>query len=515
MQKKLIVISLILVSLSACTMPWSKQDTSFQWLYRANIHATMKSIDELGQLLGINRHESIEGTIFSHIQVPGILSGSLSSEYSALIDGRNSESFFRKVSLLYTSLVSSGSISADELGFAGHGADTYISYKNIVDAGMMSDDIKKILTKYENTWLSLSEQANIGMTPDELVGYNMGRNILTKSLTDVEKYATDYPIFRDTADLGMSGSLQYWSVELDRAQILALSKQLSLDLAGTGMTDEYTRTLESNLATISFTWKIWYDPADPTVSTLDGSLSTSGHILADISIHKDKSGWSIRINNTPEKVGIALNYGKKENRYVFDTTITQGTTEMGKVTGYIDQVGGKFHELSLEGSAQGITVSLRHTVDGDHFTGKLSAVIGTIEWSGTTGDDRLMSLKINGTSPVGTLYADLTSSGKMVAGPVVVKSGEETLMDATLALAIAKERLAIILDVLSESMPAHLDLDISAKSTPSSKTLTSPISNKTLQDLMSEIDALSPAQTFSEVPENDLVPMDTPLSSQK
>lgn len=81
----------------------------------------------------------------------------------------------------------------------------------------------------------------------------MGRNILTKSLTDVEKYATDYPIFRDTADLGMSGSLQYWSVELDRAQILALSKQLSLDLAGTGMTDEYTRTLESNLATISFT----------------------------------------------------------------------------------------------------------------------------------------------------------------------------------------------------------------------------------------------------------------------
>ena len=165
----------------------------------------MTSLDELGQLLGINRHESIEGTILSNIQVPGILSGSLSSDYSALIDGRNSEAFFRKVSLLYTSLVSSGSISADEIGFAGHGADTYISYKNIVDAGMMTDDIKKVLAKYENTWLSLSEQANIGMTPDELAGYNMGRNILTKSLADIEKYVTDYPILRDTADLGMSG----------------------------------------------------------------------------------------------------------------------------------------------------------------------------------------------------------------------------------------------------------------------------------------------------------------------
>ena len=80
----------------------------------------MTSLDELGQLLGVNRHESIEGAILSNMQVPGILSGSLSSQYSGVIDGRNSESFFRKVSLLYTSLVSSGSISADEIGFIGH-----------------------------------------------------------------------------------------------------------------------------------------------------------------------------------------------------------------------------------------------------------------------------------------------------------------------------------------------------------------------------------------------------------
>jgi hypothetical protein len=78
----------------------------------------MTSLDEAGELLGINRHETIEGNILSHIQVPGILSGALSSEYSAHLDGRNSESFFRKASLLYSSLVSSGSLSADEIGFA-------------------------------------------------------------------------------------------------------------------------------------------------------------------------------------------------------------------------------------------------------------------------------------------------------------------------------------------------------------------------------------------------------------
>ncbi len=461
----------------------------------------MTSIDELGQLLGVNRHESIEGTILSHIQVPGILSGSLSSDYSALIDGRNSESFFRKVSLLYTSLVSSGSISADELGFAGHGADTYISYKNIVDAGMMSDDIKKILTKYENTWLSLSEQANIGMTPDELVGYNMGRNILTKSLTDVEKYATDYPIFRDTADLGMSGSLQYWSVELDRAQILSLTKQLTTDLAGTGMTDADSLDLAKNLETVSFSGKIGYDPADPRISVIDGALSVSGALVAEIMVSRGTDGGQIRISNSVEQLSMELNYGNKDDRYTFDVIVRQADTEMGKLNGYIDYTGGDLRELSLEGSAQGITVSLRHTVDGDQFSGKLSAVIGTLEWSGVTGDGQLKSLKINGMAPFGSLTADLIEgTGGMVRGPVVVKSGEETLMDATLALAITKERFAIILDLLSESLPAHLDIDISAKSTPSSKTLTKPTSTKTLQDLMSEIDAISPLEAFSEVP---------------
>jgi hypothetical protein len=155
---------------------------------------------------------------------------------------------------------------------------------------MMSDDIKTVLKKYENNWLSMTQKATIDMTTDELAGYNIGKNLMTKSLPDIEKYATDYMIWRDTADLGMSGSLHYWSVDLDRSQIAALAKQLSLDLAGTGMTTENMTTLESNLSTVSFSGHLAYDPADPTVSVLDGSLSASGHILADISIHKDKSG---------------------------------------------------------------------------------------------------------------------------------------------------------------------------------------------------------------------------------
>jgi hypothetical protein len=54
---------------------------------------------------------------------------------------------------------------------------------------------------------------------------------------------------------------------------------------------------------------------------------------------------------------------------------------MGRVSGYIEKKDGKFKELSVEASAQGMTASLKHSMDGDKFTGKISAVVGTIEWS--------------------------------------------------------------------------------------------------------------------------------------
>lgn len=135
---------------------------------------------------------------------------------------------------------------------------------------------------------------------------------------------------------------------------------------------------------------------------------------------------------------------------------------MGKTSGYIETSNGKFHELALEGSAQGMTVSLKHTLDGDKFVGKLSAVVGTIEWSGTVTADRLTSLKINGTAPFGSLSANLvgTDADSMIKGPVVIKSGEETLASANLALEVAREKLAFILDVLSEQFPVHLDMTL-------------------------------------------------------
>jgi len=129
--------------------------------------------------------------------------------------------------------VSSGSISADEVGIISHNSESFLSFKNINDEGVIPTAVKSIIKKYEGRWLNIMGKTNTDMSNEELIGYNIGKNIFMKSLTDIEKYITDYPIWKDTADLGMSGSLHIWSVDLDRTNIVALAKKLSLDLAGT------------------------------------------------------------------------------------------------------------------------------------------------------------------------------------------------------------------------------------------------------------------------------------------
>lgn len=115
-MKKIILVPILLLIVSSCTLPFgNKNDGSFLSLYNANIHSSVQSFEEFGEFLGINRHESIDGSIVSSLSVPGILSGSLESKYIGVIDGRNSESFFRGVRVLFNSLVSSGSLSADEI----------------------------------------------------------------------------------------------------------------------------------------------------------------------------------------------------------------------------------------------------------------------------------------------------------------------------------------------------------------------------------------------------------------
>ena len=508
-MQKLLVVSLLLVTLSSCTFPWTQKDESFSGLYKAHIESSISGFEDISNILGLNRHEQITGTIVSNVIVPGIFSGSLNSDYSGLIDGRNSESVMKNVKVLFTSLLSSGSLSADEIGLISHTAESYVSYKNITSVGVIPDAVATVLKKYENTWLNITQQSQAEMSAEELMGYNIGKNLFTKSLVDIEKYATEYIFWKETADLGMSGSIHMWSVELDRTNILELAKRLSLDLAGTGMTTENADAIQKNLDTISFSGKLGFDPKDPRISILDGTLSLSGVILSEITLVKNADNGMVRFVNPEQKAAFVINYSKKEGKYSFDGGVTQEGIEMGKMTGYIEMNGHKFHELALEASAQGMTVSFKHTQENGTFTGKLSAVVATLEWSGMTNDGKLTGLKMNGTTPVGSFNTELSSTGSdMIMGPLVVKSGEETLVSANLGLEFAREKFAFLIDVLSADFPAHFDISIGAKSEKSSKSVTIPTVTKSFQEFIDEIEALTPAEPLMDE-SSSLESMDT------
>lgn len=79
----------------------------------------------------------------------------------------------------------------------------------------------------------------------------------------------------------------------------------------------------------------------------------------------------------------------------------------------------------------------------------------------------------------------------MIRGPITVKNGESVLASVNVGLEIAREKFALIVDLISEEMPAHFDLSITAKTTPSTKEVVLPTSTKSFQDMITEIDALT------------------------
>jgi hypothetical protein len=131
----------------------------------------------------------------------------------------------------------------------------YLFFKNFDEGGIMPATIKTIIDTYQGGWLSLDADTG-SLSPEETLTNTIQRNLISKTPRDYEKYLVDHPVFHDTADLGMSGSLHQWRVELDRDQIYALVSQATTDLSGTGLTAEYSDDLRSHLAQSTFSGTI-------------------------------------------------------------------------------------------------------------------------------------------------------------------------------------------------------------------------------------------------------------------
>lgn len=488
----------------------NKTPTTFEDYYARNVRASIDSTEKVLESLGLFRSTETSGIFDALVSVPVLLSGSLMTEYNVQSDGRNASLTATDGKLQYDGLAGSGSLSFDKLGLISEAGNLHVLYKNLQDAGLSTPEMREVFKKFDGTWLSWTrEEARASITdPAELQAMNMLENLAKVDKEQIEKYLTEYPVWKSTEDMGMSGALHMYKVELDREKVLSLMNVVKTDLTGSGFSTEEQSTLRDQLALVGLSGTMWFhsdstDVTDTQLSLTDGS----GTILGTLAAQTEKGKTHMVLTSVQEDIAFDYTYTDGESRDDMVLTVAQAGTELAKMVGYIESKDGKFRELSLDITAQGVTVTLKHTQQDDGtFDGRLLLPVGSISWNGTVTDKKLTALKVLGASPMGAMDLNLTSSGEMIRGPFVLKVGDEEVMRAFVGLIAESERFRLALDIPQASGSTdmmHGELGFTMKRSDFAGKISSPSGTKPLRDLFAELEKIAPEQ-FVEEPQMTL-----------
>lgn len=212
------------------------------------------------------------------------MSGSFASQYTLKNDGRNVSLDMEETRLQYDGISGSGFLAIDELNFISQTGDIYVFYKNLEDIGFLTPAMTEVFSRFEGKWLSWTqEEARTDITdPTELEAMKLAENISKLDKKQIQKYLTNYPIWKSTADLGMSGSLHMYDVELDKAKVVAMMDAIRTDLIGAGFSPEDLSALNDQLNLIQLTGTLGFHTTDTEItqtllsfgSSAEGTLGT-------------------------------------------------------------------------------------------------------------------------------------------------------------------------------------------------------------------------------------------------
>lgn len=88
------------------------------------------------------------------------------------------------------------------------------------------------------------------------------------------------------------------------------------------------------------------------------------------------------------------NFQQGEKESTGKLLLVQSGSEMGSLTVDVKYPDKKFQELSINATAEGVSVMLTHTVKDNAFEGRLLLPVGSISWKGAIKDDLLAALNI-------------------------------------------------------------------------------------------------------------------------
>lgn len=136
----------------------------------------------------------------------------------------------------------------------------------------------------------------------------------------------------------MSGGLQRFAIDMDRDSIVNLVKKVTLDVSGSGMSQESQSSLRDNLESFSFSGILWFDPKDSNISDLTLSVSQSGVLLGNLTLYASPSKTELHLNSLEDNSNIVFLVTKKDSRSDMNITLTQEDTEIGRLSWYLIEI---------------------------------------------------------------------------------------------------------------------------------------------------------------------------------
>lgn len=386
------------VFLGSCTL--FQGGDEFTTLYKAHVQAEIRQLDVITEALGLQRKEQTTGDIETSFSVPLLFSGVLSSQYDIKAFDRDADLRFSDFRLNYESLMGTGGIEAKELGLISQDGDAYFLFKGLSDTTLLTPEMLDVFKTYDGKWLSWTRDDAMrslsGASADEILATTVVNNLSKMRLADVEKYLTEYIIWKPTGSPTQSGSLQVYPVDLDRDAIIGLVGAINQDLTGSGMSDLEKTDLRTVLDSINFQGTLALDPSDASVSHLNATISQSGGtILAKLSTKQSKENLSIKLDSIPTGaiIDIGLNYTRDEFRG--NMSLSQSGIEMGRVNLLANYADNVLSKLDLELTGQGLSVRMTHNRASDgNFDGNLQLPVGAMSWNGKLDGKKLSALSV-------------------------------------------------------------------------------------------------------------------------
>lgn len=266
--------------------------------------------------------------------IPSVFSGSLTSNYSSDSNGREMSFDMKKLSFFYTSILSTGSLMIDDLSFVSKTGDAFFKITNLSSENLLPPETVTLLKKYEGKWISYTAETRMkllsGSTEEERIQFQISEMLSKMTLDDVEQYLTKYPIFRQTADLGMSGSLHNYSVELDRTNIIALADDFTQKATGKSLSEDAKKNISDNLSGMNIIGMMSFDPKESRTADFVGNIQSSGstETIASFQIHQKPNNFSFETK--ADTSILTFNIATVDQKTSLDASISASGAQMAK-----------------------------------------------------------------------------------------------------------------------------------------------------------------------------------------